>query len=123
MTWVLVATVGDIEPGKSYETNFEIDGETVSLFCIDGEYYALGDCSHEQGPLAQGIIEHDTIICPWHSARFDIKTGECISGPVACRTDGHVDLAESAAPERIGPCKTYQTKIDGSNILVKIKTV
>lgn len=33
------------------------------------------------GPLCEGDIDGDRVICPWHGAEFDIKTGEVVSGP------------------------------------------
>jgi nitrite reductase/ring-hydroxylating ferredoxin subunit/uncharacterized membrane protein len=44
--------------------------------------YALGDnCSHLSGPLSEGQLEDDTIVCPWHGSRFCLKDGQVIDGP------------------------------------------
>ncbi len=46
----------------------------------DGEgVYALDNyCPHEFGMLHHGWVERGQVICPLHSAVFDLKTGECL---------------------------------------------
>lgn len=38
-------------------------------------------CLHRGGPLGQGIIEGDKIVCPWHGWMWDPKTGEAAHSP------------------------------------------
>ena len=52
---------------------------------IDDEligYPAL--CPHQLGPLADSAVEDGTVTCPWHGYRFDVRTGDCVSGQ-SCR--------------------------------------
>lgn len=37
-------------------------------------------CPHRNGPLADGLVGGTTLICPLHSKRFDLATGEALSG-------------------------------------------
>jgi nitrite reductase/ring-hydroxylating ferredoxin subunit/uncharacterized membrane protein len=47
-----------------------------------GEVCALAHtCTHLGGPLAEGSREGDTVACPWHGSRFDIRTGAVVEGP------------------------------------------
>jgi nitrite reductase (NADH) small subunit len=32
-------------------------------------------CLHRGGPLGQGLIEGNKIVCPWHGWMFDTQTG------------------------------------------------
>ena len=41
----------------------------------------LETCAHQGGPLAEGKLEGDTVVCPWHASRFDLATGEVVHGP------------------------------------------
>ena len=48
--------------------------------------YALKEtCSHAGGPLAEGQLEGDTIICPWHSSAFRLADGAVRHGPATSR--------------------------------------
>ena len=33
-------------------------------------------CPHAQGPIGEGRLRGDTIVCPWHFFRFDLRTGK-----------------------------------------------
>jgi NADPH-dependent 2,4-dienoyl-CoA reductase/sulfur reductase-like enzyme/nitrite reductase/ring-hydroxylating ferredoxin subunit len=73
------------------------------------EFFAIGaTCSHYGGPLAEGLTVGDTVRCPWHHARFSLRTGEAIGAPafnpVPCwrieRRDSKVFVREKLAPRK-----------------------
>jgi 3-phenylpropionate/trans-cinnamate dioxygenase ferredoxin subunit len=60
----------------------EMGGKSIVLFNLAGKLFAIGDvCSHDNGPVGDGEIEGNEIICPRHGARFDIRTGRATSLP------------------------------------------
>jgi nitrite reductase/ring-hydroxylating ferredoxin subunit/uncharacterized membrane protein len=61
----------------------KVDGTPVLLArSQSGEVCALANlCTHLGGPLAEGSREGDTVICPWHGSRFDLRTGAVQEGP------------------------------------------
>jgi 3-phenylpropionate/trans-cinnamate dioxygenase ferredoxin subunit len=60
----------------------EVEGRPIALFHVDGAFYAIDDtCPHMGASLAEGEIDGDQVICPWHDARFSLKTGEALSPP------------------------------------------
>jgi nitrite reductase (NADH) small subunit len=49
-----------------------------------GQLYATqAECPHRGGPLADGLLGGHTLICPLHSLKFDLTTGEAADG--SCR--------------------------------------
>ena len=42
-----------------------------------GDYLALeGRCTHKpEALLAEGILFQDTVMCPWHGYRYDVRSG------------------------------------------------
>ncbi len=68
---------------------FEVAGVAVAVFRTrHGEVYATQAlCPHRGGPLADGIIGAGTVICPLHSYRFALDTGQSAgNGCSALRT-------------------------------------
>ena len=60
----------------------EIDNLPIVVFNIAGRLFAIGDvCSHDDGPLGDGEVEGEEVICPRHGARFDVMTGKALSLP------------------------------------------
>src|SRR5437763_378316 len=58
-------------------------GEDAVLLARCGrETFAIGStCSHYGGPLAEGLMVDETVRCPWHHARFCLRTGEAVAAP------------------------------------------
>ena len=60
----------------------EINGLRVVLIKRNGRVYAIGErCSHLGGPLAEGEVRDDSIVCPWHGSRFALADGRVLDGP------------------------------------------
>src|SRR6266513_2680105 len=64
-------------------------GEAILVARQGPQLFAIGaTCTHYGGPLAKGLMVDCTVRCPWHHARFDLRTGEAIAAPalnnVAC---------------------------------------
>jgi len=57
-------------------------------------------CSHAGGPLSEGTLVGDTIVCPWHASAFRLSDGAVRHGPAATRqvayrariNDGQVEV-------------------------------
>ena len=78
---------GDV--GEGVMLAGRVGEEAVLLTRQDGALYAVGaTCTHYQGPLADGTVKDGTVRCPWHHARFCLKTGEAVGAPafdpIAC---------------------------------------
>jgi nitrite reductase (NADH) small subunit len=57
---------------------FIVAGEEIAVFRQrDGRLFAVQNrCPHRQGPLAEGVMGAGKVICPLHSRKFDLCTGE-----------------------------------------------
>ena len=82
MPFIPVAKVGEIPSGE--RKRVEIEGTRVSIFNIDGTYYAIFDtCPHKKtAPLIRGTLDGVGIKCPNHGYRFDLVSGKCNIDPV-----------------------------------------
>ena len=44
---------------------------------VDGVFGALsGTCNHAGGPLAEGRLDGEYIVCPWHNWKYHCRTGQ-----------------------------------------------
>lgn len=73
----------------------------------DGRFFALDDrCPHLGGPLSEGLVCGDRVVCPLHDTEVCLSSGEATTGPGTKRTashavevrDGFVFLAVDATP-------------------------
>jgi nitrite reductase (NADH) small subunit len=77
---VTLAPVSSIPEGEG--RTFEIGTARLAVFrSRAGAVFATqADCPHKGGPLADGLLGGSTLICPLHAQKFDLTTGEALSG-------------------------------------------
>ena len=77
MAFVRVAAAPAIPVGQG--ALVDVGGVTLALFNAGGgRFHATSPlCPHEDGPLAEGWIEGDAVVCPWHGFDFELETGRC----------------------------------------------
>ncbi|HEX9165370.1 MAG TPA: Rieske 2Fe-2S domain-containing protein [Gemmatimonadales bacterium] len=85
----------------------------IALSCVDGEFAAIsGACNHAGGPLGEGHLDGDYIVCPWHHWKFHRQTGEGEPGfeedrvprYALRREDGHLWInLEAETSRRVKP--------------------
>jgi 3-phenylpropionate/trans-cinnamate dioxygenase ferredoxin component len=96
-----VASVTDVPPGGAL--GVEVQGRRIALFNVEGTIYAIDDtCTHNGGPLSEGVPVGTAVVCPWHGAEFDLGTGEVLGPP-----------AES-------PVRCYPARVVGDTIEIEL---
>ncbi len=108
MEYLEVGKIGEITEGtmKSYM----VQGNNILVVNYNGSYYAIGGkCTHMGGDLSKGKLDGKIVTCPRHGSKFDITTGQSISGPKI----GFLKLKTGNEP-------TYEVKIEGDTIRVNI---
>ncbi len=100
-SFVKVAETGSIpDPGR---ITVEVAGRMVVVFHVEGEFYCIDDvCTHDGGPLGEGLLDDHRVACPRHGALFDIRTGAPLTMPATEATISH------------------EVKVIGNDVLVKI---
>lgn len=72
--------LSNLEEGKPFFGT--VDGDPVVVVKKDDRLMAIGArCTHYGGPLENGLVDGDTIRCPWHHAAFDLNTGNAVGAP------------------------------------------
>lgn len=91
--------VNELNNGEMKTIN--LDGKEVLLCRIAENFYALGaHCTHYGALLSDGVLNGDRIICPWHHACFNAKTGDNLEPP-----------ANDSLP-------VFETRIESDNVIV-----
>ena len=145
MSKYVVARADEIEPGG--RKIIELEGRSVGVLNVDGEYFALlNHCPHAGAELCKfGTIfgvstaeRPDTPItyqrgrsirCPWHQWEFDIRTGESFYDPKNARVRKYDVEVFPGSPEALtdpegglqkGPyvMEGYEVSIEGDVIVV-----
>ena len=99
--WIRLCGVGEA-PGVGSVMEAEVKGKAVCLANVEGRLCALDNvCPHRQGPLGQGWIEGEAVVCPWHSWAFHVETGMALP-PERARVD------------------VFPVKVEGENVLVNL---
>jgi nitrite reductase/ring-hydroxylating ferredoxin subunit/uncharacterized membrane protein len=58
------------------------NGVPILLVRRGERIFALAEtCSHFSGPLSEGKLEGDSIVCPYHASRFSLEDGSVLNGP------------------------------------------
>lgn len=103
--WFKVASIDTIpvnEGKRVYYGDYDI-----GLFNLGHGGFAAIDnqCPHKKGPLSDGIVSGDAVVCPLHGWKVSIKTG-CV-------------LGQGPRPDAVMPqVRVYPTKVIGNDVYV-----
>ena len=99
--WVRVAAVADVPSGQV--KTVQVEGKALALCHAADGWYAVDDlCTHDDGPLGEGLLDGHQIECPRHGARFDVRTGAVTCLPA------------------VMPIRAYGVRVQGTDVLVDL---
>ena len=93
-------------PAGQTQWTFSHAGRVFAVFDVSGDLVVTdGACPHNGGPLAEGLVRHGVVTCPWHWYSYELATGRCRTAagyslrryPVVM-VDGQPHAALPAAP-------------------------
>jgi nitrite reductase/ring-hydroxylating ferredoxin subunit/multimeric flavodoxin WrbA len=98
--------VGVVEELKHKPLQEIMCGKTaIALSYRDGAFAAIsGVCNHVGGPLGEGRLDGDYVVCPWHYWRFHYKTGQ-----------GEPGYEQDQVP-------AYETKIENGRLFIDLSS-
>jgi 3-phenylpropionate/trans-cinnamate dioxygenase ferredoxin subunit len=97
--YVRVGKASDVPAGRA--EIFDVEDRKIAVFRLKDGFFAIEDiCTHDGGPLAEGEIEEDQVICPRHGARFNIKTGAALTLPA------------------VTPVESYPVRVEGNELFI-----
>jgi len=110
-----LANINDLTDGTM--KTYQIQGTEILIARIEGKYYAAQNkCPHFGGDLSKGKLEGTIVTCPRHGSQFNVSDGSVVrwlKGTGFIATIGKT----LKPPQKL---MTYNTKIEGQDILVEI---
>jgi nitrite reductase (NADH) small subunit len=95
MTQHVLGPASQIPEGEG--RTFQVGDDAIAVFRTRGGsvYATQATCPHRKGPLADGLLGVDTLVCPLHEWTFDLASGAARQGdcgprvyPIAQAPDG-----------------------------------
>jgi nitrite reductase/ring-hydroxylating ferredoxin subunit/multimeric flavodoxin WrbA len=89
----------------------KLDRQQIAVFLHQGTLRAIGNrCNHRGGPLSQGRVRGEYVMCPWHAWEYSVITGKGPPGyeaesvpvfPIEERPDGVWLDTDPVSPRRL----------------------
>ena len=79
----------------------------IAIFNLGSRFLAVDNrCPHKAGPLSDGIVSGETVVCPLHAWKVNLETGKV------------------ANPNAASNCvETFPTRVEDGMVLVGVPTI
>jgi nitrite reductase/ring-hydroxylating ferredoxin subunit/multimeric flavodoxin WrbA len=78
----------------------------IAVTYVNGEFGAIsGVCNHVGGPLGEGRLDGEYVVCPWHQYKYHCRTGQ-----------GEPGFEEDQVPR-------YEVKVENGHLFVSLEPV
>jgi nitrite reductase/ring-hydroxylating ferredoxin subunit/multimeric flavodoxin WrbA len=108
-TWHRLGSRDDLASRAPFSV--KLDRQQIAVFFHEGRFCAIGNrCNHKGGPLCEGQVRGEFVMCPWHAWEYSVITGkgppgyEAESVPVFAveeRLDGVYVDTDPVSPRRL----------------------
>lgn len=108
--FIEVARVSDLPVGRV--KSLLVAGETIALYhTAKGFFASESRCPHRGGPLAEGDVIGDEIVCPWHLWGFNLENGLCPGNDDICITMHEVKIEDDRVLVRLSPVRETMSNL------------
>ncbi len=74
-TWHRLGTKAELIRRAPF--SIELDRHAVAVFFYEDQFRTIGNsCNHKGGPLAEGRLHGEFVMCPWHAWEYSVITGK-----------------------------------------------
>ena len=74
-TWHRLGTKDELSARVPFAT--KLDRHVVAVFSYDGKFRVISNtCNHKGGPLCEGRLRDEYVMCPWHGWEYSVLTGK-----------------------------------------------
>ena len=100
--WIRVTACENIPPREGRAA--KVGGREIAIFNLGDRFLALANrCPHQGGPLCDGIVAGDAVVCPLHAWKVSLETGAV------------------QRPASAGTCvATYATRVEAGVVLIEV---
>lgn len=86
MNWIRVTEARNIPLREGRAVR--IGDDEIAIFNLGGRFVACDNaCPHRGGPLADGIVSGDTVVCPLHAYKVCLDSGNVVKPDVCVKVD------------------------------------
>src|SRR5262245_31921490 len=72
--WTKITPANNVPPREGRAV--QIGDIQLAIFNVNGRYFTIENaCPHKGGPLCDGMVSGNAVVCPLHGRRFDLETG------------------------------------------------
>ena len=101
MSWIRIATCDSIPPREGRAA--VIGDKQIAIFNLGDRFLAVeNQCPHQSGPLCDGIVAGDAVVCPLHAWKVNLETG-----------------AVARPADHQGCIRTYPTRVDAGVVSIE----
>ncbi|HEC28345.1 MAG TPA: nitrite reductase small subunit NirD [Gammaproteobacteria bacterium] len=99
--WIEIGDLNDI-PRLGARVVETPDGDIAVFRTKDDRVFAIRDhCPHKGGPLSQGMVTGNKVVCPMHDWKINLASGQAVAPDTGCAA-------------------TYPVKMNGDTIMLSL---